>query len=113
MRLGHLNSVPYLQLQHAETLLASGDYKVFHEVANLPEFTYGSFEGYHDDGERSKLTTNFKLLKILSQPATQINGLKTLGFVVDGLVPETDERSVVTFGSTEVRCIPRPDTRHS
>ncbi|KAK0730767.1 hypothetical protein B0H67DRAFT_548653 [Lasiosphaeris hirsuta] len=62
-----LSSSPYILVQYAEMLLASGNYKAFSILAGRPDTTRTLLEHPLDHRDLQKLVTNFKLLELLSQ----------------------------------------------
>ncbi|KAK3363031.1 hypothetical protein B0T25DRAFT_439336, partial [Lasiosphaeria hispida] len=102
-KLDHLSNSPYILVQYAEMLLASGNYKAFSMLASRPETTRILLEHPLDDRDLEKLVTNFKLLELLSQlgyPHYKAN----FGSLKNSLHSAPEEISPARLmGSTEVR----------
>lgn len=99
--LGHLMEVPYLRAQYAEMLVSAGDYKRFKELGNAPN-EFSPVADLISEPLSDKLSLNFRLLTLLSQPdmtsETYINNCMVAMYDVARIL-----EAEAVFGSTEVR----------
>lgn len=97
--LDRVSDTPYVMIQHAEALLAAGDFKGVSRVINQQPF---EFDRLVENKEAKKLAINLELLGLLSQPRFPQLAPRALSAAVDGLPGKLD---LLRMGSTEVRCI--------
>lgn len=97
--LDRVSDTPYVMIQHAEALLAAGDFKGVSRVINQQPF---EFDRLVENKEAKKLAINLELLGLLSQPKFPQLAPRALSAAVDGLPGKLD---LLRMGSTEVRCI--------
>lgn len=58
----------YLLIQYAEMLISAGDYKSFRKLVYVPDVPKSSADPSRSGGHLDRLTVNFELLRLLSQP---------------------------------------------
>lgn len=97
--LDKVSDAPYVMIQHAEALLAAGDFKGVSRVINQQSF---EFDTPGDNKNAKKLAINLELLGLLSQPRFPQLAPRALSAAMDGLPGKLD---TLGMGSTEVRCI--------
>lgn len=97
--LDKVSDAPYVMIQHAEALLAAGDFKGVSRVINQQAF---DFDTPGDNKNAKKLAINLELLGLLSQPRFPQLAPRALLAAMDGLPGKLD---TLGMGSTEVQCI--------
>lgn len=97
--LDRVSDVPYVMIQHAEALLAAGDFKGVSRVINGQPF---EFDSQVDNKDAKKLAINLELLGLLSQPRFPQLAPRALSAAMDGFPGKLD---TLRMGSTEVQCI--------
>ncbi|KAK3298907.1 uncharacterized protein B0H64DRAFT_472116 [Chaetomium fimeti] len=100
--LAHVNTMPYIRVQYAEMLQASGDFKGFQKLDFLPEFPPSPSEETPDDRSRGKLVANHALLDLLSQRPIEHYLTHAWGVIRHTLKALAGESTV---GSTEIQLI--------
>lgn len=97
--LDKVSDAPYVMIQHAEALLAAGDFKGVSRVINEQPF---EFDRLGENKDAKKLAINLELLELLSQPSFPQLAPRALSAVTDGLPGKLD---LSRMGSTEVQYI--------
>ncbi|KAK0754261.1 hypothetical protein B0T18DRAFT_34029 [Schizothecium vesticola] len=97
--LDRVSDAPYVLIQHAEALLAAGDFKGVSRVINQQLF---EFDRLGDNKDAKKLAVNLELLGLLSQPRFPQLAPRALSAAMDGLPGKLD---TLRMGSTEVQTL--------